>query len=101
MYLFKKHIDGIVYITGDLIGKKQQPSDAGNYELMICHRKGSDWGANLISILAYYTLDASINSGDIMDLGGRFLSDGSKIVAVIFDKYSDFKIDGKNTVYFL
>jgi hypothetical protein len=95
VYLFKKHIVGTVYITGDLIGKKQQPSDAGNYELMICHRSETDWGADLISNLAYYTLDVSINSGEIMDLGGRFLSDDSKIVAVVFEKYSDFKIDGK------
>lgn len=95
VYLFKKHIDGIVYTTGDLIGKKQKPSDAGNYELMICHRNASDWGADLISNLAYYTMDVSINIGEIMDLGGRFLSDDSKIVGVVFDKYSDFKIDGK------
>lgn len=95
VYLYKKHIDGIVYITGDLIGKKQFPSDAGNYELMICHKIETEWGSDIISNLAYYTLEASINSGETMDLGGRFMSNDSKIVALIFDKYSEFMVNGK------
>lgn len=94
VYLYKKHIDGVVYITGDLIGKEQQESDAGNYELMICHRIDTKWGPELISNLAYYTLDASINSGETMDLGGNFVLKDSKITAVIFDKYSDFQLYG-------
>lgn len=32
VYLYKKHINGTVYITGDLIGQEQKISDAGNFE---------------------------------------------------------------------
>jgi len=96
VYIYEQHIPGIIYITGDLIGKNQKPSDAGNYELMVCHRKGMDWGPELISNLAYFTLDESINSGETMDLSGRFLSDQSKISSVIFDKYANFKVDGSD-----
>lgn len=95
VYQYKKHIDGIVYITGDLIGKEQCDSDAGNYELMICHKKDIEWGPELISNLAYYTLEASIYSGETMDLGGNFIPENSKIVALLFDKYIDFLIDGE------
>ena len=42
VYLYKKHVEGIVYITGDLFGQEQKESDAGNYELMICHREDSE-----------------------------------------------------------
>ncbi|MBI1783369.1 MAG: suppressor of fused domain protein [Sphingobacteriales bacterium] len=93
VYIYKNHIDGVVYITGDLVGQQQQKSDAGNYELMICHRTDTEWGPDLISNLAFYTLDASLNSGETMDLGGNFILEDSKITALIFDKYSDFKID--------
>ncbi len=51
IYIFKNHIDGVVYLTTDLIGKKQAKNSIGNYELMICHSKTQDWGANLISKL--------------------------------------------------
>ena len=95
VFMYRKHIDGIVYITGDLFGKDQKPSDAGNYELMICHKYDMDWGPDLISNLAYYTLDASLNSGETMDLSERFMSDSSEITALIFDKYSEFEIDEK------
>ncbi|MDR1622908.1 MAG: hypothetical protein LBS00_11090 [Synergistaceae bacterium] len=68
VYLYKNHIDGTVYVTGDLIGQKQQSSDAGNFEFMIAHKTDNEWGPNLISNLSYYTLDASINSGETMDI---------------------------------
>ncbi len=44
VYIFKKHIDGVVYVTGNLIGQKQKTSDAANYELMICHKTNTTWG---------------------------------------------------------
>ena len=92
VYIYQKHLENcIVYITGDLIGKKQGNSDAGNYEFMICHSNENTWGPNLINTLAYYTLTSSINSGETMDLG-PFAEEENTIKAIIFDKYSEFKI---------
>ena len=91
VYIFKNHIKGEVYLTADLIGEKQVKNSIGNYELMICHPEQQDWGANLISNLAYYTMDASLNTGETMDLGGNFLLENSEIKALIFSKYADFK----------
>jgi hypothetical protein len=93
--VYKKAIKGITYITGDLIGNKQKKSDAGNYELMVCHKKDNDWGPKLISRLAYYTLEASLNSGETMDVG-PFAK--GKVTAIVFDKYCSFSINGKNAV---
>jgi len=91
IYCYKNHINGNVYVTGDLIGEKQKNSDAGNYELMICHRTDQEWGPNLISNLSYYTLDASLNSGDTMDIGTFTLPENT-ITAIIFDKYAVFRV---------
>ena len=53
-----------------LIGCDEQvQNDLGNYELMICHRDEEPWGANIISRLAHYTLEAKLNPGDTMDIG--------------------------------
>lgn len=95
VYIYKNHIDGEVYLTTDLIGKKQAKNSIGNYELMICHSDKQDWGSNLISKLSYYTLDASLNSGETMNLGGNFVLENSDIKALIFSKYTDFKVKGK------
>ena len=95
VYIYKNHIKGEVYLTADLIGEKQVKNSIGNYELMICHPEQQDWGANLISNLAYYTMDASLNTGETMDLGGNFLLENSEIKALIFSKYADFKVKGK------
>ena len=95
IYLYKRHIDGIVYVTGDLIGQKQKNSDAGNYELMICHKTDQKWGADLISNLSYYTLDSSINSAETMDIGAYALPENT-IKAIIFDKYAAFSVMLKN-----
>lgn len=36
---FRKHVDGVVYVTSDLIGDQQsKPNMLGQYELMICLR---------------------------------------------------------------
>ena len=91
VYQYRNHINGVVYVTGDLIGQKQKASDAGKYELMICHRTDQKWGPNLISALSYYTLDSSINSGETMDIGG-FASSENTVKAIIFDKYAGFNI---------
>ena len=92
VYMYKEKIKGVTYITGDLIGTKQKKSDAGNYELMVCQKLDNEWGRALISNLSYYTLDASLNSGETMSLGPFAKGD---IVAVVFDKFYEFTINGK------
>src|SRR5262245_33037581 len=58
---FENHLNGVAYVTADLIGCEDQISgECGNYELMICHREKSDWGPGVICRLAYYTLDEVI-----------------------------------------
>jgi hypothetical protein len=94
VYLYKNHIDGIVYVTGDLIGQKQRCSDAGNFEFMVAHKADNKWGPNLISNLSYYTLDSSINSGETMDIGTYALPENT-VKAIIFDKYATFRIGFK------
>ncbi len=93
VYMFNDHIDGIVYITCDLWGKKQKKSDAGNYELMVAHRKDNDWGPSLIAALAYYTMDASLNSGETMSLSPHYSND-TDLSALIFDKYCEIEHKG-------
>ena len=95
VYMYTNHIDGIVYLTSDLIGKKQHKNKLGNYELMICLPQKNDWGANLISKLAYFTLESTLNSGETMDLGGNFILNDSKIKALLFSKYADFNVKGQ------
>jgi hypothetical protein len=94
VYLFPNHLEGIVYITGDLYGQQQPESDAGNYELMVCHKTTETWGPSLISKLAYYTLEASIYSGDTMDIG-PFAQSENTIQGIIFDTYATFTIGPK------
>ena len=93
VYQYKRPDGYISYVTGDLIGEDQKKSDAGNYELLIIMKEGEQWGANLIRMLAYSTLDESLNSCETMDIGGF----GKKVGfnAIIFDKYSSTEIDGK------
>jgi len=91
IYLFKSHINGIAYVTGDLIGLKQKNSDAGNYEFVICQKTEQEWGPNLISNLSYYTLESSINSGETMSIGTYAMSENT-IKAIVFNKYASFKI---------
>ena len=89
---FKNHLDGVVSVTSDLIGQKDQvQNDLGNYELMICHRDDEDWGANIISRLAYYTLDAKLNPGETMDIA-EAVPEGSTISAFLFFGYGKFKV---------
>ena len=81
---FKNVIPGVVAVTSELIGRDDQvPNAIGNYELAICHRADEPWGANLISRLAYYTLEAKLNPGETMDLGSA-TADGSSILRATF-----------------
>lgn len=92
IYIYKNNLNKVFYITGDLYGKRQKLSDAGNYEFLIAHSNEDKWGPYLISRLAYNSLESSIYSGETMDLGS-FALKGSSIKAIIFDKYADFTID--------
>jgi hypothetical protein len=95
VYIYNQDLSGNKYLTTDLTGKKQGKNSIGNYELMICHKDTEDWGAELISKLAYHTLESSIESEETMDLGGHFLSEKSEIKALIFNKYAEYKIGNK------
>ncbi len=88
---FDDHIEGSVYVTIDLTGK---PGDSyAEYELMICHRDDTTWGADIISRLAPYTLKSHIAAGETMDLDQSTPTE-SRIKALIFDTYQTFKMFG-------
>lgn len=92
---FSKGLDGIAYVTADLIGnEKQIPNQLGSYELMICHRTQSDWGPDTISRLAYYTLHTPLNPGETMDIGPTAPQE-STVVAFLFLEYASFKVRGR------
>jgi hypothetical protein len=89
---FKKHLNGVVSVTSELIGHDEQvPNDLGNYELMICHRDDEPWGADIISRLAYYTLEARLNPGETMDIADA-APQGSTTAALIFFNYGTFMV---------
>lgn len=92
---FRHHIPGRVSVTSELIGCEEQvPNQLGNYELMICHRDEEEWGPNLISRLAHYTLEAELDPGETMDIGPA-TPEGSTIAALLFLEYARFKVRGK------
>ncbi len=81
---FRHHVDGVTYVTCDLIGNRRQaPNNWGNYELMICTREDCVWAPAMLSRLAKYTHDAAVHVGDTMDLGGP-IAPGSSISALLF-----------------
>jgi hypothetical protein len=89
---FKRHINGIVSVTSELIGRDDQvENELGNYELMICHRDEEDWGADIISRLAYYTLEARISPGETMDIASC-APEGATTAALLFFNYGTFKV---------
>ena len=89
---FRKHLKGVVSVTCELIGRDDQvPNKLGNYELMICQRQEEDWGPDLISRLAYYTLEAKLEPGETMDIA-EAMPDGSTIAALLFFKYATFRV---------
>ena len=92
---FRGHLRGIVATTAALIGRDDQvPSPLGNYELMICARDDIEWGADLISRLAHYTLTAVIAPGETMDIGFATPA-GSTTAALLFLEYARFVIDDR------
>ena len=92
---FKKHVSGVVSVTSELIGDDGQfENELGNYELMICEPNGQEWGTNLISQLARYTLEAELHPGDTMDIGSATPS-GSTIATLLFFDYGRFEVRGR------
>jgi hypothetical protein len=92
---FKQHLKGVVSVTSELIGHDEQlQNDLGNYELMVCHRDDEPWGANIISRLAYYTLEARLNPGETMDIASA-VPDDSTIAALLFFNYATFNVRGR------
>jgi hypothetical protein len=90
---FFHHVPGVAYVTAELTGK---PDDCyAEYELMICHRDDSTWGANIISRLAPYTQEAYIGSGESMDIDGAAPPE-LEIKAFVFDTYRTFTMFEKS-----
>jgi hypothetical protein len=94
---FRNHVDGVGYATSELIGRDDQVANAlGNYELLIFHREDCDWGADLISRLAFYTCQAELNPGNTMDIDS-IVPEGSTIVALLFCDYGHFEVRGRDS----
>ena len=91
--MFPKFTDGKLYVTADLIGSEQTPNSAGNYELAVVHKGDEDWGVNIISQLAYYTLENPIDDGETMDIGSATPEDSS-IEAFLFRRIAEFDVLG-------
>ena len=90
---FKKHIDGVVYISAGLIGDgRQKKTDIGEYELMMCAREENDWMPSLLSKLAPYTFEAALNPGDTMDIASA-MPEGSTIAALLYVPCRQFKVN--------
>lgn len=90
---FKKHVDGVAYVTAGLIGDDgQQKTPLGQYELMMCFRSENDWAPALLSRLAPYTFQAALNPGETMEIGPA-MPEGSTIAALLFVSYRQFKVN--------
>jgi hypothetical protein len=93
---FRNYIPGVVAVTCELIGRDDQPkSSLGNYELAICHRSDESWGPELISRLAHYTLEATLEPGETMDIASA-VPEGSTIGALLFLRFAEFEVLGRS-----
>jgi hypothetical protein len=92
---FRGYVPGVLTITSELIGRDDQVVNAlGNYELAICHRDDENWGPDLISRLAHYTLEAALEPGETMDIGSA-VPEGSSIAALLFLDLARFEVRGR------
>lgn len=89
---FYNHLPGVIYVTAELTGKPNV--SYADYELMICQRTDSHWGANVMSRLAPYTQQAVIGAGESMDIDSATPAD-SLIKAFLFDTYRTFTLYGQ------
>lgn len=93
---FKKHVDGVAYVTAGLIGDdSQKKTPLGQYELMMSFGSGNDWAPSLLSRLAPYTFDAALNPGETMDIGPA-MPKNSTIAGLLFVSYRQFKVNETN-----
>ncbi len=89
---YRHHVPGVLTVTSELIGRDDQvPNALGNYELAICHRDDETWGPELISRLAYYTLDTALELGETMGIASTVPS-GSSISALMFLELAKFEV---------
>jgi len=92
---FRRHVPGVATVTAELIGNDDQvANNQGSYELMICERDDSGWGAAFISRLSYYTLQARLNPGETMDIGPA-LPKASNLAAILLLDYARFTVRGR------
>ena len=89
---FPDFVSGMTYVTADLTGENvgQLPSSLGNYELMVCVREELPKAADMISRLARYTTEASLEPGSTMDLPDFFR--GSVIKALFFTHPREYPV---------
>ena len=91
---FRRWCDGVLYVTADLIGCDGQiATSLGPYELAIAHRTDTQWGANLISRLAHYTLEAALEPDETMSIDGA-VPEGSAVSALLFTRVADLEVQG-------
>lgn len=89
---FQNYVGGSVYVTCDLIGCDNQIKNSlGNYELAICHRGKEIWGIDIISNLAFYTLDELLEPGDTMDIG-QAVPKNSSLRGLLFLDFGRFSV---------
>ena len=90
---FKKHVDGVAYVTAGLIGDgSQKQTELGEYELMMCFRGENDWAQSLLSRLAPYTFEAALKPGETMDIAPA-MPKNSTITALLFVSYRQFTVN--------
>lgn len=91
---FSNHCGGTAYVTADLtVPREDNDTSAADYELVICHRPHNEWGPNIISQLAKYTLEVRLEPSETMDMGPA-IPQPSKIVAFLFADYGTFELLG-------
>jgi Suppressor of fused protein (SUFU) len=81
---FPSYIPGATYVTAEMTGEDvgQRRSTLGNYELMICTQQELPKAADLVSKLARYTCDATLEPEHTMDVPDYF--GDSTIRALLF-----------------
>lgn len=93
--VFRDHVDGVVYVTADLIGDEDsKPNAMGQYELMICVSEEDEWACSLLSNLATYTREAVLSPYDTMSIGGA-LPQPTEIVAFVYLPYATLDVGGR------
>jgi hypothetical protein len=92
---FRAQQRGRIAVTAELTGRSDQVTGTlGSFELAIAYRDKSEWAPNLVSKLAYYTLEQGLEPGDTMALGPSAPED-SGLVGLLFDDFGRFVLRRK------